>query len=203
MGGPWESRHRPHVWHDSSDSCHERQPFFAGGYLKSTLDPEAAGFVESPTDYAVSGPYTTSDWNGTNAQTITVDLKSHPTPGGAAENAGGSWCACEAGVVKIDKTTCEHLAQAMCSAAEHHPRCWAALCLTLGPLVSPKTVWMPIRQRTVMRPGLRLSTSQKKEEPSRVFPKPRHHAIAVLLATWCRNRSSPAKRCRRRSQHDA
>ena len=98
---------------------------------------------------------------------------------------------------------CEHLAQAMCSAAEHHPRCWAALCLTLGPLVSPKTVWMPIRQRTVMRPGLRLSTSQKKEEPSRVFPKPRHHAIAVLLATWCRNRSSPAKRCRRRSQHDA
>ena len=105
MGGPWESRHRPHVWHDSSDSCHERQPFFAGGYLKSTLDPEAAGFVESPTDSAVSGPYTTSDWNGTNAQTITVDLKSHPTPGGAAENAGGSWCACEAGVVKIDKTT--------------------------------------------------------------------------------------------------
>ena len=52
---------------------------FAGGYLKSTLDPEAAGFVESPTDYAVTGPYTTSDWNGTNAQTITVDLKSHPT----------------------------------------------------------------------------------------------------------------------------
>ena len=49
---------------------------FAGGYLKSTLDPEAAGFVESPTDYAVTGPYTTSDWNGTNAQTITVDLKS-------------------------------------------------------------------------------------------------------------------------------
>ena len=70
---------------------------FAGGYLKSTLDPEAAGFVESPTDYAVSGPYTTSVWNGTNAQTITVDLKSHPTR--------GSWCACEAGVVKIDKTT--------------------------------------------------------------------------------------------------
>ena len=83
---------------------------FAGGHLKSTLDPEAAGFVESPTDYAVSGPYTTSDWSGTNAQTITVDLKSHPTPGGvekmlAAENAGGSWCACEAGVVKIDQTT--------------------------------------------------------------------------------------------------
>ena len=156
---------------------------FAGGYLKSTLDPEAAGFVESPTDCAVTGPFTTSDWNGTNAQTITVDLKSHPTPGGAAENAGGSWCACEAGVVKIDKTTCEHLAQAMCSAAEHHPRCWAALCLTLGPLVSPKTVWMPIRQRTVMRPGLRLSTSKKKEEPSRVFPKPRHHAI-VLVPTW-------------------
>ena len=78
---------------------------FAGGYLKSTLDPEAAGFVESPTDYAVTGPYTTSDWNGTNAQTITVDLKSYPTTGGVTENAGGSWCACEAGVVKIDKTT--------------------------------------------------------------------------------------------------
>ena len=78
---------------------------FAGGYLKSTLDPEAEGFVESTTDYAVTGPYTTSDWNGTNAQTITVDLKSHPTTGGVTENAGGSWCACEAGVVKIDKTT--------------------------------------------------------------------------------------------------
>ena len=78
---------------------------FAGGYLKSTLDPEAAGFVESPTDSAVSGPYTTSDWNGTNAQTITVDLKSYPTTGGVTENAGGSWCACEAGVVKIDQTT--------------------------------------------------------------------------------------------------
>ena len=173
---------------------------FAGGYLKSTLDPEAAGFVESPTDYAVSGPYITSDWNGTNAQTITVDLKSHPTPGGAAENAGGSWCACEAGVVKIDKTTCEHLAQAMCSAAEHHPRCWAALCLTLGPLVSPKTVWMPIRQSTVMRPGLRLTTSQKKEEPSRVFPKPRHHAIAVVMATFTRSQFAAIQQ---QSQHDA
>ena len=62
--------------------CHERQATslwcfaHAGGYPKSTLDPEAAGFVESPADYAVTGPYTTSDWNGTNAQTITVDLKS-------------------------------------------------------------------------------------------------------------------------------
>lgn len=72
---------------------------FAGGYLKSTLDPEAAGFVESPTDYAVTGP--TSDWNGTKAHTITVDLNSYPTTGGVTENAGGSWCACEAGVVKI------------------------------------------------------------------------------------------------------
>ena len=57
---------KPHLW------CFAH----AGGYPKSTLDPEAAGFVESPTDYAVSGPYTTSVWNGTNAQTITVDLKS-------------------------------------------------------------------------------------------------------------------------------
>ena len=48
---------------------------FAGGYLKSTLDPEAPDFVESPADYAVTGPYTTSDWDGTNAKTITVDLQ--------------------------------------------------------------------------------------------------------------------------------
>ena len=47
----------------------------AGGFLKSTLDPEAEGFVESTTDYAVTGPYTSSDWNGTNAMTITVDLQ--------------------------------------------------------------------------------------------------------------------------------
>ena len=80
---------------------------FAGGYLKSTLDPEAAGFVESLADYAVTGPYTASDWDGTNAKTITIDLKSYPTTGGAAENAGGSWRAYEAGVVKIDKTTGE------------------------------------------------------------------------------------------------
>ena len=174
---------------------------FAGGFLKSTLeDPEAEGFVESTADYAVTGPYTTSDWDGTNAKTITVDLQSYPTTGGAKENAGGSWRAYEAGVVKIDKTTCEHLAQAMCSAAEHHPRCWAALCLTLGPLVSPKTVWMPIRQSTVMRPGLRLTTSQKKEEPSRVFPKPRHHAIAVVMATFTRSQFAAIQQ---QSQHDA
>ena len=49
---------------------------FAGGFLKSTLeDPEAEGFVESTADYAVTGPYTTSDWDGTNAKTITVDLQ--------------------------------------------------------------------------------------------------------------------------------
>ena len=48
---------------------------FAGGFLKSTLDPEAADFVESTADYAVTGPYTSSDWNGTNAKTITVDLQ--------------------------------------------------------------------------------------------------------------------------------
>ena len=91
----------------------------------------------------------------------------------------------------------EYLAQAMCTAADHHPRCWAALCLTLGPLVSPKTVWMPIRQSTVMRPGLRLTTSQKKEEPSRVFPKPRHHAIAVVVATFARSQLAP--RCGNRA----
>ena len=78
---------------------------FAGGFLKSTLDPEAADFVESTADYAVTGPYTTSDSDGTNAKTITVDLQSYPTTGGAKENAGGSWRAYEAGVVKIDKTT--------------------------------------------------------------------------------------------------
>ena len=48
---------------------------FAGGFLKSTLDPEAADFVESTADYAVTGPYTSSDWDGTNAKTITVDLQ--------------------------------------------------------------------------------------------------------------------------------
>ena len=154
---------------------------FAGGYLKSTLDPEAAGFVESPTDYAVSGPYTTSDWNGTNAQTITVDLKSHPTlkmlaaRGARARRA--SWRstrrlrAHRTGYVLRSRTSPTMLGRSL---------------LDVGPLVSPKTVWMPIRQSTVMRPGLRLTTSQKKEEPSRVFPKPRHHAIRVLVPTWCR-----------------
>ena len=80
---------------------------FAGGFLKSTLDPDAADFVESTADYAVTGPYTTLDWDGTNAKTITIDLQSYPTTGGAKENAGGSWRAYEAGVVKIDKTTGE------------------------------------------------------------------------------------------------
>jgi hypothetical protein len=78
---------------------------FAAGYLKSTLDPEAADFEDISNDYAVTGPYTSTDWDGSSAQTITVDLKSYPSSGGAAENAGGSWRAYEAGVVKIDKTT--------------------------------------------------------------------------------------------------
>ena len=81
------------------------QHIFAAGYLKSTLDPEAAGFVESTADYAVTGPYTTADWDGSSATTITVDLKSYPSSGGAGENAGGSWRAYEAGVVKINKAT--------------------------------------------------------------------------------------------------
>ena len=93
---------------------------FAGGFLKSTLeDPEAEGFVESTTDYAITGPYTTSDWDGTNAKTITVDLQSYPTTGGAKENAGGSWRAYEAGVVKIDKTTGEPVLYP--GAAHHRP----------------------------------------------------------------------------------
>ena len=78
---------------------------FAAGYLKSTLDPEAAGFVDITNDYAITGPYTKADYNGSRAATVNVDLKSYPTPGGAAENAGGSWRAYEAAVVKIDKTT--------------------------------------------------------------------------------------------------
>ena len=78
---------------------------FAAGYLKSTLDPEAAGFVDIANDYAITGPYTKADYNGSSATTVNVDLKSYPTPGGAAENAGGSWRAYEAAVVKIDKTT--------------------------------------------------------------------------------------------------
>ena len=76
----------------------------------------------------------------------------------------------------------------LCTASDHHPRCcdcWAALCLTFGPLLSPKTIWMPIRQSTVIRPGLRLSPSQKKDEPSRVFPRPRHHAIPKrVIGSW-------------------
>ena len=80
---------------------------FAAGYLKSTLDPEAVGFVDIPNDYAITGPYTTADYDGSNAQTVTVDLKSYPVGGGASENAGGSWRAYEAGVVKIDKATGE------------------------------------------------------------------------------------------------
>lgn len=68
----------------------------------------------------------------------------------------------------------------LCTASDHHSWCcgrWAALCLTLGPVLTPKMVWMPMRQSTITRPGLRLSTSQKKDEPRRVFPRPRHHAI--------------------------
>ena len=106
---------------------------FAGGYLKSTLDPEAAGFVESPTDYAVSGPYTTSDWNGTNAQTITVDLKSYPTTGGVTENAGGSWCACEAGVVKIDQTTAS-TSHRLCAPQRPSPTMLGCSLLDVGPI---------------------------------------------------------------------
>ena len=80
---------------------------FAAGFLKSTLDPEAADFVDISNDYAITGPYTSADWDGSSAKTVTVDLKSYPTGGGASENAGGSWRAYEAGLVKIDKTTGE------------------------------------------------------------------------------------------------
>ena len=80
---------------------------FAAGFLKSTLDPTADGFVDTTTDYAITGPYTSADSDGSNAVTVNVDLKSYPTSGGAAENAGGSWRAYEVGVVKIDKTTGE------------------------------------------------------------------------------------------------
>ena len=80
---------------------------FAGGFLKSTLNPEADGFVESTADYGITGPFTTNDPDGTNATTVEVDLESYPTSGGAKENAGGSWRAYEVGVAKIDITTGE------------------------------------------------------------------------------------------------
>ena len=80
---------------------------FAGGFLKSTLNPEADGFVESTADYGITGPFTTIDPDGTNATTVEVDLESYPTSGGAKENAGGSWRAYEVGVAKIDITTGE------------------------------------------------------------------------------------------------
>ena len=97
------------------------QHIFAAGYLKSTLDPEAAGFIEAMDDYAVTGPYTAADWEGNGATTVTVDLKSYPTPGGAAENAGGSWRAYEAGVVKIDKTTGVPVRHPGAMIPWHHP----------------------------------------------------------------------------------
>ena len=97
------------------------QHIFAAGYLKSTLDPEAAGFIEATADYAVTGPYTAADWEGNGATTVTVDLKSYPTPGGAAENAGGSWRAYEAGVVKIDKTTGVPVRHPGAMMPWHHP----------------------------------------------------------------------------------
>ena len=56
---------------------------FAGGFLKSTLDPDAADFVESDKDYAITGPFTSADPEGSNGNTVTVDVKSYPTSGGA------------------------------------------------------------------------------------------------------------------------
>ena len=64
---------------------------FAGGFLKSTLDPDAADFVESDKDYAITGPFTSADPEGSNGNTVTVDVKSYPTSGGATENAGGTF----------------------------------------------------------------------------------------------------------------
>jgi hypothetical protein len=78
---------------------------FAGGFLKSTLDPDAAGFVESDKDYAITGPFTSADPEGSNGNTVTVDVKSYPTSGGATENAGGTFRGYEVAVAKIDLTT--------------------------------------------------------------------------------------------------
>ena len=49
---------------------------FAAGFLKSTADPDAEGFTEITDDYGITGPYTSADWAGTSATTVTVDLKS-------------------------------------------------------------------------------------------------------------------------------
>ena len=81
------------------------QFLFAGGFLKSTLNPEDEGFVESDADYAITGPFTSVDPDGSNGNTVTVDLKSYPTSGGATENAGGSFRGYEVGIAKIDLTT--------------------------------------------------------------------------------------------------
>ena len=78
---------------------------FAGGFLKSTLDPDAADFVESDKDYAITGPFTSADPEGSNGNTVTVDVKSYPTSGGATENAGGTFRGYEVAVAKIDLTT--------------------------------------------------------------------------------------------------
>ena len=97
---------------------------FAGGFLKSTLDPDAADFVESDKDYAITGPFTSADPEGSNGNTVTVDVKSYPTSGGATENAGGTFRGYEVAVAKIDLTTGQPVRRAAAP-----PRRRAAGCL--------------------------------------------------------------------------
>ena len=93
---------------------------FAGGLIKSTIDSEQAGFTPILNDYGISGPYSATDWNGPSATTVTIDIKSYPTAGGAEEKAGGTWRAYDVGVAKIDLTTgkpvSHSFARAACSA---------------------------------------------------------------------------------------
>ena len=73
-----------------------------------------------------------------------------------------------------------------------------SICLTLGPLLSPKTVWMPIRQSTVIRPGLRL-TAPPRRRTSRAgsFPEaspPRHPKLCRDPPTSSTSGSNTADR---------
>ena len=47
-GSPWEPRHRPHVWHDSSDSCHERQPYLCRRLPEVDPRPGSGGLRRVP-----------------------------------------------------------------------------------------------------------------------------------------------------------
>jgi hypothetical protein len=73
---------------------------YAAGYLKSTGAPDKESFVESATDFCLTGPFDVLDPTGSTGEQVCSDLVSYTTE-------HGSYAQYEVGVVKIDTVSGE------------------------------------------------------------------------------------------------